>query len=168
MMIVRPLKLGEAVRMRAIRLGALSDAPYAFGSALECEVKYPIEHWENLAEQSDAGERSVVFIAVDGTRWLGMAGGILREEDPPVASVWGMWIDGSARRQGFGRALLQTVREWASGRGAVRLELSVTDRAPAAAALYRELGFQETGETHPLASDPSITELLMTQPLRPR
>jgi hypothetical protein len=47
----------------------------------------------------------------------------------------------------------------------VRLELSVTDRAPAAAALYRELGFIETGEMRPLSSKPSITELLMSQSL---
>ncbi len=82
-----------------------------------------------------------------------------------VASVWGMWVDASVRRHGCGRRLLQAVRDWASARGAVRQELSVTDRAPAAAALYRELGFSETGEARPLASDPSIMEFSMTQSL---
>jgi hypothetical protein len=32
-------------------------------------------------------------------------------------------------------------------------------------ALYREFGFSETGEVRPLASDPTIMEFSMTQPL---
>jgi len=164
-MIVQQLRLGEGGKIRALRLGALSDAPYAFGSSFAQEAAYPPEHWDALAEQSESGEHGVVFVAIDGTRWLGMAGGYLGEENPSVASVWGMWVDASVRRHGCGRQLLQAVRDWASARGAVRLELSVTDRATAAAALYRELGFTATGELRPLASDPSINELLMTRPL---
>jgi len=61
-------------------LGALTDAPYAFGSSFAREVEYPPEHWEKLAEQSESGERGVVFVLIDGTRWLGMAGGYLGTE----------------------------------------------------------------------------------------
>jgi GNAT superfamily N-acetyltransferase len=192
---VRRLRLGEGKRIRALRLDALSDAPYAFGSSFTRELEYPLEHWEKLAEQSESGERGVVFVAIDGTRWLGMAGGYFgvgeegertegdgevndkegkggnREEeeaDPPVASIWGMWVNASVRRHGCGRQLLLAIRDWASARGAVRLELSVTDRAPAAAALYREIGFSQTGEARPLASDPSIMEFSMTQSLEGR
>jgi GNAT superfamily N-acetyltransferase len=192
-MTVRRLRCGEGERIRALRLGALADAPYAFGSSFAREVEYPLEHWDALAEQSESGERGVVFVAIGGTRWLGMAGGYLgvegdgertegdgevndkerkgghkeeKEGNPPVASIWGMWVDASVRRHGCGRRLLQAVRDWASARGAVRLELSVTDRAPAAAALYRGLGFSETGEARSLTSDPSIMEFSMTQSLK--
>jgi GNAT superfamily N-acetyltransferase len=164
-MIVQRLRLGEGEKIRALRLGALSDAPYAFGSSFAQEARYSAEHWDKLTEQSESGERGAVFVAADGARWLGMVGGHLREESPSVAIVWGMWVHASIRRHGFGRRLLQAVMDWAAARGAVRLDLSVTDRAPAAAALYRELGFTETGEVRPLASDPSINELLMTRSL---
>jgi len=42
-------------------LAALSDAPYAFGSSFAREVEYPPERWDALAEQSESGERGVVF-----------------------------------------------------------------------------------------------------------
>jgi GNAT superfamily N-acetyltransferase len=160
-MTVQRLERGEGQRIRALRLAALSDAPSSF----EREAEYPQERWDALAEQSDSGEEIVVFVAVDGTRWLGMAGGHLDERDPAVAALWGMWVDAGARRSGWGRQLLEAVRAWATARGSVRLELSVTDRAPAAAALYRKLGFTETGQARPLASDPSITEYSMAQSL---
>lgn len=164
-MIVQRLRLGEGGKIRALRLGALSDAPYAFGSSFEQEARYPAEHWDGLTEQSESGELGVVFVVANGARWLGMVGGHLGEENPSVAIVWGMWVHTSIRRRGFGRRLLQAVMDWAATRGAVRLELSVTDRAPAAATLYRELGFTATGEVRPLASDPSINEFLMIRSL---
>jgi ribosomal protein S18 acetylase RimI-like enzyme len=164
-MTVQRLKRGEGQRIRALRLTALSDAPSSFGSSFAREVEYPPERWEALADQSDSGERVVVFVAVDGTRWLGMAGGYLDERDPVVATLWGMWVDAGVRRSGWGSRLLEAIRAWAAARGAVCLELSVTDRAPAAAGLYRKLGFTETGVANPLASDPSITEYSMMQPL---
>jgi ribosomal protein S18 acetylase RimI-like enzyme len=162
---VQRLKRGEGHRIRALRLAALSDAPSSFGSSFAREAEYPQERWDALADQSDSGEGIVVFVALDGTRWLGMAGGHLDERDPAAAMLWGMWVDASARRSGWGSRLLEAVRAWATARGAVCLELSVTDRAPAAAALYRKLGFTETGEASPLASNPSVTEYAMTQSL---
>ena len=48
-------------RIRALRLAVLSDAPYAFGSSFAREVEYPPERWDALAEQSESGERGVVF-----------------------------------------------------------------------------------------------------------
>lgn len=164
-MTVQRLRRGEGQKIRALRLAALSDAPSSFGSSFAREVEYPPERWDALADQSDSGERIVVFVAVSATRWLGMAGGYLDEQDPSVATLWGMWVDASVRRHGCGHRLLEAVRAWAAARGVVRLELSVTDRAPAAAALYRKFGFIETGEGSPLAADPSITEYSMTQSL---
>ena len=90
-----------------------------------------------------AGAETVTFVAVDGARWIGMAAG---RPDGAVVQVLGMWVDPAARGAGAGRALLDAVAAWAAARGAERLELGVTDRAPAAAALYRAAGFVPTGE----------------------
>jgi ribosomal protein S18 acetylase RimI-like enzyme len=96
-----------------------------------------------------------------------MAGGYLHADDPERASVWGVWVDPGARGRGLGRALVQHVVDWAAGTPARELRLCVTDGAPsrAAAALYRELGFRETGETEPLDSDPSLIARTMSRPL---
>jgi GNAT superfamily N-acetyltransferase len=61
--------------------------------------------------------------------------------------------------------LLDAVAEWARGRGALRLALSVSDRASDAAELYAARGFMPTGETRPLPSDTSATEISLARPL---
>jgi GNAT superfamily N-acetyltransferase len=71
----------------------------------------------------------------------------------------------SARGRGFGRQLVEAIAEWARTRSASRLELSVSERAETAAALYRQLGFAPTGEQQPLESDPSLTEVFLSRHL---
>jgi GNAT superfamily N-acetyltransferase len=106
-----------------------------------------------------------VFVVVDESAWLGMAGGFAHEHDESVATLWGMWVDGVARRQGLGRQLVENVAGWAHDRGVVRLELGLSDRSTAAAELYDELGFVTTGERGSLASDPSIGETVFARPV---
>jgi GNAT superfamily N-acetyltransferase len=169
-MTVRRVRRGEGASIRELRLRALADAPYAFGSSFVEESEYPPERWDVLAAQSASAETAVVIVAIgDQAAWLGMAGCYVGEHDVTMASVWGMWVDGAVRRRGLGRRLLENVVEWAHSRGVVRLELSVSDRAPGAAALYGTLGFAPTGEQRPLRSDASITEIVMArQPLAVR
>jgi GNAT superfamily N-acetyltransferase len=153
---VRRLLTGEIDLLRDVRLRALRDAPYAFGSTYERESAFGPEEWAQRIA-------TPVFAALDDGRALGMAGGYVDERQETV--LWGMWVDPAARGRGLAEPLVEAVVAWARSTGAPRLELSVTDRAPAAAALYRRLGFVPTGETRPLASDPSITEVLMSRAL---
>jgi GNAT superfamily N-acetyltransferase len=96
-----------------------------------------------------------------------MAGGYTSDADPRAAGLWGMWVAPAARGQGVAARLLEAVAGWARSRGAVRLELSVSDRADAAAELYRNHGFRPTGEARPLPSDASMTETFLAKPLEP-
>jgi ribosomal protein S18 acetylase RimI-like enzyme len=164
--IIRRLKQDEGERLRDLRLRALRDAPSAFGSSFGEENLFPQEQWSTLAEQSEAADYGVVFVAIDGSSWLGMAGGYTGQEDSRIASVWGMWVDPPSRRRGVGRQLLQAVIDWAMERGAISAVLSVSDRAPQAAALYRELGFTPTGQSGHLRSDPSIEETVMARTIQ--
>ncbi len=157
---------GEAARFRELRLRALIDAPFAFGSSFERESTLSQSEWDAVALGRGWGQSAgAVFVAVDGDQWLGMAGGFLRGDDPGVAVLWGLWVAPVARRQGLGRQLVDAVVGWAREAGALRLELSVTDQADAAMALYTGLGLEPTGEQRPLEKDPSITELLLARPI---
>ena len=98
-------------------------------------------------------------MAEEDEAWLGMAGGYIRDDDPTAAELWGMWVAPEARRRALATHLLDSVAVWARARRALRLDLSVTDRAEAAAALYERLGFAPTGERRPLASDASMVEI---------
>jgi len=162
---VRRLRVGEEQAIRELRLRALRDAPYAFSSSLAEEEHDPPEHWDGLAARSEAATDSVVFVAVAADALVGMIGGYMSDDDPPAAGVWGMWVAPEARRGGVASRLLDAVTGWARGRGAARLELSVSDRASAAAAFYRRRGFLPTGETRPLPSDGSATEVFLLKPL---
>lgn len=162
---IRRFSKGEGARFRELRLRALRDAPFAFASWFERERGRTLSEWEAIALGNAWDQPMAVFVAADGDQWLGMAGGYLDGDRPGVAGLWGMWVAPEARRQGVGRHLVEAVVDWGRAAGASRLELSVTDRADAAIALYRELGFVPTGEQQPLAKDESITELFLARPI---
>jgi ribosomal protein S18 acetylase RimI-like enzyme len=167
-MTVRRVHTEDAARLREIRLRALREAPYAFSSWFEREAEYPPEVWEGRAADSEAAVQSAVFVAEEGERWLAIAGAYFPSADHEAATLWGLWVDPAVRRRGVARRLVDAVADWASNRGVSRLELSVTDRARAAAALYRRLGFTETGERRPLASQPAVTEIFLARALPKR
>ena len=78
-----------------------------------------------------------------------------------------MWVDPAARRCGAGRRLLDAVMAWAADARASHLTLwaTLTEASRPAAALYRQLGFAETGVQEPLQSDPSLVALEMSRAL---
>jgi len=156
---VRRLREDEVDLLRDVRLRALGDSPWAYGSSYAREIEHTPERWQWFADQRDA----VIFVAVEDGAAHGMAGGFYPE--PDVVMVWGMWVAPEARGRDLGRALVESVIGWARERGAatVRLEVTDTERARSAAALYRSLGFVPTGERETLDSDPSLETILMTR-----
>jgi GNAT superfamily N-acetyltransferase len=156
---VRRLTAGDGGRIRELRLRALQEAPYAFSSSLKRERVRTAADWEDIARDA------VVFVAVENDEWLGMVGAYVRDDAPEAVGIWGTWVDPQARGRGLGRLLMDAAIEWARDGGAIRIDLSVTDQADAAHALYQRLGFVPTGEREPLASDPTRVEIFMTRPL---
>jgi GNAT superfamily N-acetyltransferase len=108
----------------------------------------------------------VVFVAVDADHVRGMAGGFVVDGDPASAMLWGMWVDPSRRGHGLAAQLVDAVIGWARDAGAQRLRLAVTDcdQALPAAALYRRLGFIDTGEREPLEWNPALITRILTRP----
>jgi GNAT superfamily N-acetyltransferase len=126
------------------------------------------EFFEGRAAKSELGEDGVVFVAIDQERSLGMAGGFFVDEQRKVAMLWGMWVDPGARREGLGEQLVEAVAGWAQASGAVRLRLAVTDcdASTPAVALYRKLGFVDTGEREPLRWNPSLITRILSRSFR--
>jgi ribosomal protein S18 acetylase RimI-like enzyme len=157
---IRRLREDEADLLRDVRLRALADAPWAYGSSHARELGHTPERWQWFADQLDAA----IFVAVDGEAAVGMAGGFVPEGGDAVM-LWGMWVAAEARGHGLGRALVEAVLGWARERGAPAITLEVTDtaRTAPAAALYRSLGFAPTGERRVLDSDPSLETIMMSR-----
>jgi GNAT superfamily N-acetyltransferase len=152
---IRAVRAGDASDLRAVRLRALEDAPDAFGSTLDLEREYPAEHWLQLARSSEVPDTEVVYVAVDGDRWLGMAAGRWHDRDRGIAALWGMWVDPALRGLGVGERLVDAVREWAAGHGARFVRLAAVTGEGDPTGFYERLGFVITGETGTLRRDPT-------------
>ena len=92
---------------------------------------------------------------------MGLAYACLDRADPERADLYAMWVDPSARRSGFGRAIVDRVAEWALSAGARRLVLEVTEGNRAARGLYERTGFVLTGERSPLRPGSALFVLAM-------
>jgi GNAT superfamily N-acetyltransferase len=156
---VRRIRADEGLRLRALRLRALADAPTAFGSTLEREEAFGDEVWHERAATGAAGAARATYVAGDGDRWVGIATGLADDADAPDATLVGMFVEPAARGRGIGRALVEAVADWARCIGAPRLRLWVTSTNAAALALYARSGFAPTGRTKPLDHTPALTEL---------
>jgi GNAT superfamily N-acetyltransferase len=147
---------------RELRLNALAEAPYAFGSRLA--------DWQG---EGDREERWRDRLGIPGSYNLvalldgdpaGMASGIPGDEDG-VAELISMWVSPAARGRGVGDRLLAAVEGWARRAGAGVLELAVAQDNPNARALYLRSGFADTGRPGDLMPDGVRRELVMAKPL---
>lgn len=147
---------------RELRLEALAEAPYAFGSTLEAEQMLTETDWRKRL-----GNR-VQFVAyLDGAP-AGMVAGI-RSDDPAVAELVSMWVRPQARGRGVGSALVKVVLDWASQQGCSEVRLWVSEGNDSAERLYARRGFVRTGEKQPIrADDPTRLELAMVLSTRTR
>jgi GNAT superfamily N-acetyltransferase len=155
---VRRIRPDEGRRLRALRLRALADAPWAFGSTLAQEQAFAANVWDERAAQGAAGHTAVTYVAEDGDRWIGMATGLVASAEPARLDLVGMFVEPAARGRGVGTALVEAMLAWARARGAARLYLWVTTTNGPAIALYRRTGFRPTGATKPLDHTPALLE----------
>jgi len=157
---IRRIRADEGLRLRDIRLRALADSPMAYGSTLAREEAYPETLWHERAENGAAGDKSVTFVAEHDDCLVAMATGLApdSDHDAPSPMMVGVFVDGTARRQGVGAQLVAAVIEWARARGWARLLVWITSGNASALALYRRCGFRATGATRPNAHTPGLIE----------
>ncbi len=123
---------------RRVRLDALKEAPYAFGSTYEHEVQFDAANWRRRIA------RRPTFVAeVDGA-----VVGTVTTGDSDVtgaAALIAMWVDPRHRRRGVGDLLVKTVLDWTAEQGYREAFLWVTAVNAAAERLYARNGFVRTG-----------------------
>jgi GNAT superfamily N-acetyltransferase len=122
-----------------VRLAALKEAPYAFGSTYERELEAPESVWRRGLET-----RTRFVAEVDGDVAGTVSGG--PGKGRASAAVTAMWVDPRFRRQGIGDLLLRSVLEWIRSKKYREVYLWVTDGNDDAERLYLRHGFTRTGE----------------------
>ena len=123
---------------RRVRLEALREAPYAFGSTYEAESDRPESSWRQALM-----DRARFLAEVDGV----VAGTASRGEGDSIgaAALTAMWVDPRFRQKGLGDLLVRTLIEWAKTHRYDRLLLWVTEGNENAERLYQRNGFVRTG-----------------------
>ena len=139
--------------LRDVRLAALADAPYAYGSSLAHEERFGEAEWRRRL----AG--GLWTVALQDTEPVGLIGAFLPEQDTPMLVA--MWVRPGSRGLGIGDLLITDVLRWAAENRWSRVVLRVADGNDAARKLFLRHGFAPTGAREPLESDPGVsTELL--------
>lgn len=143
---------------------ALADAPEAFAQSLADALLLTDEQWKERLEPTH--ERAWFVEETPSGELVGSAVGFL-DPDASLAYLGGMWVDPAHRRLGIGRMLVEQVESWARERGATRIELGVNAATLAAVRLYESCGYESTGSTRPLPSDPSVTVIELAKTIMP-
>jgi GNAT superfamily N-acetyltransferase len=142
---------------REIRLAALADAPWAYGSSLAREEGFGEVDWRARLDPANG----MSAVAMLGERVVGAVGGYTPADADAVLLI-AMWARPELRGRGVGDALVADVLAWARENGWSTVRLRVADGNVAARRLFERNGFAATGEREPLESDPTIgTEFLV-------
>ena len=164
MISIVPITPKNASPFKTVRLRALQDAPYAFGSTYVKEAEFDDEEWLRRAERWN-GERGIGFLAMDGEAACGIVGAFLDASDATQAQLVSMWTAPAHRQRGVARLLVNGVLAWARRCNAHPLLLMVTSNNEAAIQFYEKVGFTRTGRTEPYPNDPSVLEYEMLRPV---
>ncbi len=140
---------------RELRIAALSDAPDAFGSTLEAELRLGEPEWRAKL----AARVQLVAREPDG-RVLGTVGA---SRDGDAIDLVSMWVAPVARGRGIGAALVARVIDHAREAGCHRIQLAVTEGNAAAERLYARSGFVRTGMAQPVRPGEPRNELEMVR-----
>lgn len=148
--LIRRFRPDEVEVYKSLRMNALADAPYAFGSTL-AEAQSRTQHeWQQRFNSGVKSDLDLALIAEAEWEPAGLVWGKIGEDQPATAHLYQMWVAPAWRKKGIGAKLVQAVIEWAREMGAARLELDVTLNNPPAVALYEGLGFIPFDDPHPL------------------
>ncbi|MGW0216298.1 N-acetyltransferase family protein [Micromonospora chokoriensis] len=158
----RVLSEGDWKMWRGLRLAALAEAAYAFGSQLG--------DWQGEGDREERwrGRLAIpgaynIMAMLDGQP-VGMASGVPTDEDAVVELI-SMYVAPLGRGRGVGDRLLQAVEQWARLVGAETLRLAVVEGNQNAWALYQRNGFRDTGELGDLMPDGVRREHVMAKSL---
>ncbi len=141
MMRLRALSPGDWRLWRELRLQALAEAPYAFGSKLS--------DWQGAGDTPERWRARLVNVPLNVIAYLdndaaGMIGATAANENGEVELI-SLWVAPIARGRGVGDALVECVIAWARDHAARFVVLAVAQGNRAAIQLYERHGFMDGG-----------------------
>ncbi|MET0980908.1 MAG: GNAT family N-acetyltransferase [Telluria sp.] len=162
---IRPLAGNEWPLYRSLRLGALADAPGAFGSTLAAEQALKDEDWAwRLGLAATSGRDHPLVAELDDAA-MGLAWARFDAQDAQRVNLFQMWVAPEGRGRGVAAALLDAAIAWARLRKARTMQLGVMKGNDAARRLYERAGFHAVGEPEPARPGDARLEQMMRMAL---
>ena len=153
---IRKLTTADWHLYKNIRLQSLADSPDAFGSTYEREAAYADSDWQSRLDTESRPEHVLPLIAEIDKKAVGLAWGVIHEQDAKTAHVYQMWVAPQMRGQGIAKALVNALKTWAMQLNCDSLQLAVTTNNQAAVGLYLASGFVPTGQTEELRAGSAL------------
>lgn len=144
---VRAALAGDAARLRALRLEALSAHPQAFAADPAKTAAEPESAWAERIEALASDQSGLMCLAESGRELIGMAG-LGRGHWPKTrhsAVIWGVYVNAAWRGLRIGEALIEELAGWARAHGVSVLKLAVVSGNSAAVRCYARCGFSIYG-----------------------
>jgi len=142
----RKLVVTDAQPCVALRREMLLESPASFGSSPEDDLGSDLQRVRKRLSSTSEEATLGAFDPQDrliGSVGVWCAGKPKRRH---IASIWGMYVAPSHRRQGVGRQLMEAAIAFAKAQeGVAQVQLSVSASAPGAQRLYESLGFTVWG-----------------------
>lgn len=154
-----------AIEMRQARVGDV-DAVVALERGIEGAPHWAEREYRAMVASGEDGgvRRRLVVAEREGGGLVGFAVGKIVGQD--LAEIESVAVAVEGRRSGVGRALCEALVAWFREEGAETVELEVRAGNDGAIALYRRLGFRETGRRKAYYRGPVEDAVLMGMVLR--
>jgi ribosomal protein S18 acetylase RimI-like enzyme len=147
---IRRVTPAEWQTLRRVRLAAMEDAPYAFGSTYERETAFTEQEWLGRIK------RSAYFVARAVDDPIGLVGAFSPTDRPDAREIVSMWVEPDSRGGKLADQLLSTAMGWARDDGAGAVSLWVAEGNERARRFYVRYGFEPTGLRQPLWAQPGV------------
>jgi GNAT superfamily N-acetyltransferase len=139
---LRVLTSDEWGLFRQLRLEALREAPYAFGSTLES--------WQGDGDTEERWRDRLTNVPFNVIAYFegapaGIVSGTTSDEENEIELI-SMWVAPFARGKGVADSLVEAVVDWARGNGIKSVSLRVMEGNARAWSFYRRKGFVDDGE----------------------
>ncbi|MGA8532713.1 MAG: GNAT family N-acetyltransferase [Candidatus Tumulicola sp.] len=138
---MRVLTIDDWAIFRELRLEALREAPYAFGSTFN--------DWQGDGDTEQRWRQRLTDVPFNVIAYLDeMPAGMVSATNPnPEGAVEliSMWVAPPARSKRVADALVDAVLSWAHEQGIHKVSLDVVESNERAIAFYRRLGFVDQG-----------------------
>ncbi|MBB1486066.1 GNAT family N-acetyltransferase [Oceanospirillum sediminis] len=159
---IRELMESDWRTYRELRLWSLQDSPDAFDSTYEEEEQWPDDIWRSGFTSKEGAALQLPLIAELNGIAIGLAWGVVADQNDQQACLNQMWVSPSARGMGIGHKLMLRVIDWAKDLALDAIVLSVPTSNPGTMHFYRAAGFQPNGERTELREGTELT----AQPMR--